>query len=175
MTSGSEARAGLTATSTFTLTCNGAGGSVSQTVTVNVAASGKPKITMTAKGKKSGVAIVSGVVTLPYADEVILSWEAIDADSCVASGQWSGIKSTTGSESTGPLTTSSSFTLACTGPGGSESQTVSVEVTAAGAGGGTTGGTTTTKVGGGSIDPWWAALGLMGWLAACRRRNVAAV
>lgn len=63
----------------------------------------------------------------------MLSWSADSATSCTASsspaGLWSGIKSTSGSNvSTGALTITTTFTLSCTGNGGSMNKSVTVNV-----------------------------------------------
>ena len=57
-----------------------------------------------------------------------LTWSSSNANSCVASGSWSGSKATSGSQSTGPLTASAVFTLTCTGSGGSANTSVTVTV-----------------------------------------------
>lgn len=54
----------------------------------------------------------------PYGDSALLSWASSNADSCAASGGWSGVKPPAGSESTGVLTSSKTFSLTCSGPGG---------------------------------------------------------
>jgi hypothetical protein len=49
----------------------------------------------------------------------MLVWNATNADSCTASGDWSGAQAASGSESASPtMPGASSFTLSCTGPGG---------------------------------------------------------
>lgn len=64
---------------------------------------------------------------------VTLTWSATDATSCTASGSWSGLKATSGSEPVtvpgppGPKT----FTLTCNGPGGTSQISITVEVTRA--------------------------------------------
>jgi hypothetical protein len=50
-----------------------------------------------------------------------LNWSSSNATQCSAGGAWSGLRGTSGSFSTGSLTATSSFTLSCTGPGGSSS------------------------------------------------------
>ena len=61
-----------------------------------------------------------------------LTWSSTGADSCTAGGLWAGSKATSGSQSTGALTATSSFTLFCTGQGGdSMTQSVTVTVTPA--------------------------------------------
>lgn len=58
-----------------------------------------------------------------------LTWSSTDATSCDASGAWTGSKATSGSEVTAELATDSTFSLSCTGPGGtSPVQSVLVEV-----------------------------------------------
>lgn len=57
-----------------------------------------------------------------------LTWISTNATSCTASGGWSGAKSVSGSEQVGPIAATTSFTLTCTGSGGSGAQSVSVTV-----------------------------------------------
>jgi hypothetical protein len=57
-----------------------------------------------------------------------LSWTSNNANSCYASGDWSGTKPLSGSESTGNLTSSKTYTITCSGPGGSASDSVTVNV-----------------------------------------------
>jgi len=58
-----------------------------------------------------------------------LSWSAKDATTCSASGAWSGVKTTAGMQTTGPLTANSTFSLTCSGAGGSSNASVTVTVT----------------------------------------------
>jgi hypothetical protein len=58
-----------------------------------------------------------------------LSWTSANATSCTASNGWSGTKAVSGSQSMGNLTANTSYTLTCTGTGGSASQTVTVGIT----------------------------------------------
>ncbi|MBX4197186.1 hypothetical protein KW801_01360 [Candidatus Saccharibacteria bacterium] len=48
-----------------------------------------------------------------------LTWNSANADSCTASDAWSGPQSTQGSTSTGALNQTSTYTLSCSGLGGS--------------------------------------------------------
>lgn len=59
-----------------------------------------------------------------------LTWTTTNADVCIASGAWSGTKAVAGSESTGSLTATQSYTLNCSGSGGSIERAVTVTVTA---------------------------------------------
>ena len=76
---------------------------------------------------------VNGVDSLGSPLEVpasfTLSWTSANADSCSASGNWSGGKSTGGSESFSDIPRGTySYTLNCSGPGGSGSDSVSFQV-----------------------------------------------
>ena len=55
-------------------------------------------------------------------EKVVLAWAVSDATSCAASGDWTGSKPVNGYEIMYP-TAAKSFTLTCTGPGGSSSYT----------------------------------------------------
>ena len=61
-----------------------------------------------------------------------LTWSSTDAASCVASGAWSGSREISGSQSSGALTSSGTFALACTGSGGTASASATVTVTPTG-------------------------------------------
>ncbi len=100
---------------------------------LNVGAAPAPQVTLTASANQ----IANG-------GKVTLSWTSQNATDCSASGSWTGSKATgTGSEQTGALTADATFTLMCTGAGGSASSSVNVAVSQPGGGGGH---------GGGSID-----------------------
>jgi hypothetical protein len=57
-----------------------------------------------------------------------LTWSSTNATSCSASGGWSGTLATSGSSSTAALTAATTYTLTCTGTGGSASENVTVAV-----------------------------------------------
>jgi hypothetical protein len=77
--------------------------------------------------------LASSQATVNVGSSAILTWTATDATSCTASGDWSGTKSTSGSQTTGALSTAGTqtFTMVCTGAGGSVTQAVSISVTSA--------------------------------------------
>ena len=106
-TSGTQSTGALTANSSFTLTCAGSGGNVAQTATVTVTA-GTPSVTLSAN--PPGVARNGNTA---------LTWTSANVTSCTASGAWSGTKATSGSESVGPITQDSTYSLNCSGSGGS--------------------------------------------------------
>ncbi len=69
-----------------------------------------------------------------------LTWSSTDTTQCVASGAWSGAKTASGNETTAVLSAQTTFTLDCTGPGGTASKQVVVGVSQPPAGGGGGGG-----------------------------------
>jgi len=81
-----------------------------------------PTVTLTA----DQTSIASGGV-------VTLQWSASSAASCVASGGWSGPQALSGSFTSGTLSQNTTFTLSCSGPGGSTvgSQLITVSQAAA--------------------------------------------
>jgi hypothetical protein len=110
---------------TLTATARDAAGNTATSagITVNVnngGATPAPTLSLTA----NPTSVTSG-------SSSTLSWTSTNATSCVASGAWSGNKATSGSQSTGALGTSSSYTLNCSGAGGSTSRAVTVTVSAA--------------------------------------------
>ena len=116
--SGSQSTGALDVTTSFILTCSGSGGDVSQTVTVDVTYLA-PAVTITA----DPTTIVAG-------DTTTLTWSSTNATSCTASGAWSGTKAVNGTEESAPLTSSSTFTITCTGRGGdTASNSVTILVT----------------------------------------------
>lgn len=123
--SGTESIGPLSADATFRLTCTGVGGSITRSVSVSVAAQAAP-----APAPAPAVSLTAGATLVAAGDATQLSWSATDADTCTASGAWSGSKATTGSQSTGNLNGSATFNLTCTGPGGSGSDSVTVAIAA---------------------------------------------
>ncbi len=93
-----------------------------------------------------------------------LNWTSQNATACTASGAWSGSRPTSGTEASPPVTSSASFTLTCTGPGGSTAATASVTVGAPPIGGGG---------GGGRMDGLMLLLLTTLWLVQAARRRAA--
>ncbi|MBN8280414.1 MAG: DUF4038 domain-containing protein [Gammaproteobacteria bacterium] len=119
-TSGSEGTGALGSSTTYTLTCNGPGGTGSDSATVTVSSAPVPTLSLTA----TPTTVTSGGAST-------LSWTSANATGCTASGGWTGPRATSGSQSSGGLVADTTFTLGCTGPGGSVSRTVTVTVTSA--------------------------------------------
>ena len=82
-----------------------------------------PIISFTVNGSTGPIALVQG-------DTETMVWSASDATSCIASSSdiWSGVKSPAGGTSSQTANITSDFGLSCTGPGGSASKTVHVDV-----------------------------------------------
>lgn len=57
-----------------------------------------------------------------------LTWSSTNATSCTASGTWSGAEPTSGSVSTGALNQTSTYSLTCTGAGGSATASTTITV-----------------------------------------------
>jgi len=66
-------------------------------------------------------------VTIDYNASVNLTWTSTNASSCIASGSWSGNKGAAGTQSTGTLTSSRTYTITCMGTG-SAVDSVTVQV-----------------------------------------------
>ncbi len=108
------------------------------------------------------VSMSASPATISSGGSTTLSWTSQNASSCTASGGWVGTRATSGQQTISSLSASSTFTLTCSGNGGSASGSAAVTVQASGgstggtgtSGGGTTGGTTGGTSGGtsGSTD-----------------------
>ena len=120
---GGNATIGPLATSTeYSLSCAGPNGATVATVVVSVAAPAEPP-TITLSASPTDVALNG---------HTSLEWTSNGATSCVAAGgPWTGTKATRGSESVGPLSSSTAFNLSCTGIGGTTSLSVTVNIVAA--------------------------------------------
>jgi len=73
-----------------------------------------------------------GPITISYNSSSSLSWTSTNATSCSASGAWSGNQNTSGSFSTGNLVSTKTYTLSCSGTGGTVSDSVTINVAAQG-------------------------------------------
>lgn len=117
---GTQTLTNLTTTGTYILSCTGAGGTSAQSVMITVAsATPAPTVSLTASS-----------TLVPSGTPVTLGWSSANATSCSATGNWSGVKSTNGTEVIANITSDSTFNLTCTGSGGSTSQTVTVTISA---------------------------------------------
>ena len=69
-----------------------------------------------------------GSITVDQGSSVTLSWTSQNANTCQASGSWSGSKNIQGSETIGPISSSQTFILTCRGDGGEKSDSVTVNI-----------------------------------------------
>jgi hypothetical protein len=114
--SGSQDSVALNADTAFSLTCAGAGGaSPAASATVTIIPS--PTATLTA----NPTTVTAGAAST-------LTWTSSNASACTATDGWSGQLAPNGSQSSFGLNATTSYTLTCSGPGGS-SATAMVTVT----------------------------------------------
>lgn len=113
---------------TYTVTCTTSSGvPVTDSVTVfppagSVTPPGTSVPTVDIKANNS-----NGPITITNGQLVQLSWTTTNATNCTSSNAWSGARTVTGNQSVYP-TVASTYVLTCTGPGGSVSDSVSVNI-----------------------------------------------
>lgn len=88
------------------------------------------------------VNLQSSAVAVPVGGTVTLTWSSQNSTGCTASGGWSGMQPVSGMATSPAITSATTFTLTCSGVGGSTAQSVKVAVAATppssgGGGGGT--------------------------------------
>ncbi len=76
------------------------------------------------------ISLTTNPVSVGAGGSAALTWSVTGATSCTASGGWSGARPTAGRTDTGALSTTTTYTLACSGPGGDTSAAASVTVAA---------------------------------------------
>lgn len=74
------------------------------------------------------VTVTASAGSVSQGSGVTVTWRAVNADSCVASGSWAGTKTLSGSEDFVNLTLDRTYTLTCSGVLGSVAQSVNVMV-----------------------------------------------
>jgi Subtilase family len=80
----------------------------------------------------TGAALTLASTTITPGSSTTLSWVAINATSCTASGAWSGTQATTGSQTVAPAAAGSyAYTLTCSGAAGEAKDTATLQVQAA--------------------------------------------
>lgn len=114
--SGTVTVTNITQSTSFRLSCSGEGGGGLAEVTVQVNFTGT---IVTLRASPEEVA-TNGTSTL--------TWDSANANSCAASGAWSGTQPLSGNFVTGALTQDSTYRLTCDGPAGSAVAMVTVRV-----------------------------------------------
>jgi len=79
------------------------------------------------------VTLSANPTTITQGQSSTLSWSSTNATSCTASNGWSGTKATSGTQTLSP-TTNTTYTISCTGAGGSIVKSVTVAVATTGGG-----------------------------------------
>jgi hypothetical protein len=102
---------------TFVVNSSGAAQSPSPAPTASPSPTAKPAVTLTV----NPVAVSAGGTSK-------LTWSSTNASACSASNGWSGTESLSGSLTTPPIQTTTTYVLTCTGRGGSATASVTVTV-----------------------------------------------
>lgn len=118
---GSQSTGALTTSQTYTLQCTGPGGSASDSVVVNVSPPPPPTVDVKGNG-------LDGPITVDYNTTVTFTWTSTTADSCATEPDWPRISGTSGSWTSEPATTTRTYQITCTGPGGSATDSVVMNV-----------------------------------------------
>ncbi len=114
-TSGETTVGPLTANTTYALSCAGTGGGNYDTLTINIV----PTLDLKINGSDTEQTINCG-------GSVLASWTSQNADYCSVGGT---VGASSGSTSVGPLYSTQDVGLVCSGPGGSASESIRVNVT----------------------------------------------
>ena len=115
--SGSQSTGNLTTSQTYTITCSNSSGNANDSVVVNVQSQPLPTVSLVVNPSQ----IIQG-------DSAILSWTSSNANSCTASGGWSGTKAVSGTQSVTPNSTTQ-YTITCSNSAGQAVDQVTVTVT----------------------------------------------
>ncbi len=123
-------------TYTYTLTCSNSGGSGQAQASVIVSANTQPPPPGGGTPPPSGggsptppkptVAVVAKPSTVAYNGSTYIQWNSTNATSCSAS--WTGSKGINGTIKIGPLSQTTSYTVTCSGNGGSATASAKVTV-----------------------------------------------
>jgi hypothetical protein len=110
--------AGAAGTANYTLTCGGA--------------SGTAAVVVSTPPPSPSTSLTLAPASITTAQTSVLSWSSANASGCTASGAWSGAKATSGAVTVAPSTAGSyTYSLTCSGDGGSASASAALSVTPA--------------------------------------------
>jgi hypothetical protein len=118
-TGGTQSTGPLAASQTYSIECWNAKGDSTGVKTVTVSLLGVPTVNISASPP-----------SVSFNGSSTISWNTTNATSCLSS--WGGAVGLSGSFTTGNLTTDQTYTLTCSGPGGSGSSSVTITVGACG-------------------------------------------
>lgn len=107
------------------------GGMATKSVVVSVIQPPPPKVVIIKK--EIAISFTIKPTSIDLGKTATLSWSSTNANTCSASGDgaswgWSGTRPTNGRQTTPPLTGNQTYTIKCTGPDGSASKKVTVNV-----------------------------------------------
>jgi hypothetical protein len=74
------------------------------------------------------VSLSADPATIAAQGTTTLTWSTTNSDSCTASGDWTGQKPASGSEIIGPLTSNTSYSITCSGAGGTSADSATVTI-----------------------------------------------
>ena len=107
--------------------------------------------------------LTANPTTITSGQTATLTWNATNVTSCIPGSGWTTSQATSGSQVTAALTANTSFSITCSGDGGSATATALVEVNQPAA-----------KSGGGALSPDELLVLAAVWLYGLRRRRAAA-
>ncbi|MEJ2622613.1 MAG: hypothetical protein P8163_20910, partial [Candidatus Thiodiazotropha sp.] len=117
-TSGKEVISDIQTDSTFELSCTDVEGAEPVRASVSIKVIESPP---------TQVSLSASPTSVVYNGSTTLSWES-NADSCTATGSWTGEKRASGSETLNALTENRTYIISCTGSGGTAEATTNVTV-----------------------------------------------
>lgn len=115
------------ASSTYNLSCANASGTT-QAPSISVSVTGTPP----PPPAKPVVRLVASPATVAYNSFTYLQWSSSNASSC--SGTWTASHATSGTQKTGNLTSTKTYSITCSGAGGSTTTSTRVAVASANCG-----------------------------------------
>ncbi|MFA7285863.1 MAG: peptidoglycan-binding protein [Candidatus Paceibacterota bacterium] len=140
-TSGSQVISNLQTTTTFNLSCVGIGGLTAVSTDVGVyiidyfpdpvcptGTTGTYPNCVTTINPKPTVTISSNPAGIAQGSSTTLTWSSTNASTCTASGGWTGVKATSGSQIINSVTGPTTYNIFCVGPDGGASAKTDVNV-----------------------------------------------
>ncbi|MBT3725874.1 MAG: hypothetical protein HOG41_21085 [Gammaproteobacteria bacterium] len=85
-------------------------------------------VNVTVSAPAPTVSLSASPESITSGESTTINWTSTDASECTASGDWSGSRNTSGSQTFTSLTADSTFNLNCSGAGGSVSGTATITV-----------------------------------------------